>query len=44
MTLSTSDFGAFHAQRVHIELQRVQTWLGELSLSQTVTLNPRGGK
>ena len=35
---------AITVQRVHIELQRVQTWLGELSLSQKVTLNPRGGK
>jgi len=35
---------AITTQRVHIELQRVQTWLGELSLFQTVTLNPRGGK
>jgi len=35
---------AITIQRVHIELSRVQTWLGELSLSQTVTLNPRGGK
>lgn len=44
MTLSTSDSGAFHAQRGHIELSRVQTWLRELRLSQDLTLDPQGGK
>jgi hypothetical protein len=31
-------------QWVHIEHQRVQTWLREHRLSQDLTLNPRGGK
>lgn len=32
------------AQRVHIELSRVQTWLREVLLSQGLALNPRGGR
>jgi len=35
---------AITAQRLRIELSRVQTWLRELRLSQDVTLNSRTGK